>query len=89
MMSLVENLARRQHSPLDLMREIGALRERGYSMGQIAAKTDFSDEYISAICYLLDHGERPTAYGRGSRRDSGDASLWRSPEQPTWMCRPH
>ena len=46
-MSLVENLARRQHSPLDLMREIGALRDRGYSMTEIAAKTDFSDEYIS------------------------------------------
>jgi ParB family chromosome partitioning protein len=66
-MSLVENLARRQHSPLDLMRQIGALRERGYSMGQIAAKTDFSDEYISAICYLLDHGEDRllTAVDRG------------------------
>jgi len=56
-MSLVENLARRQHSPLELMREIGALRERGYSTNEIAAKTDFSGEYISAICYLLDHGE--------------------------------
>lgn len=48
-MSLVENLARRQHSPLDLMRQIGALRTRGYSIGQIAVKTDFSDEYISTI----------------------------------------
>src|SRR5436309_2860343 len=56
-MSLVENLARRHHSPLELMREIGALRKRGYTTGQIAAKTDFSDEYIHAICYLLDHGE--------------------------------
>lgn len=56
-MSLVENLARRQHSPLDLMRDIGALRERGYSIAQIAAKTAFSEEYVSAICYLLDHGE--------------------------------
>lgn len=56
-MSLVENLARRQHSPLELMREIGALRERGYSTNEIAAKTDFSGEYVSAICYLLDHGE--------------------------------
>lgn len=66
-MSLVENLARRQHSPLDLMRQIGALRERGYSMSEIAAKTDFSDEYISAICYLLDHGEDRllTAVDRG------------------------
>src|SRR5436853_485875 len=56
-MSLVENLARRQHSPLELMREIGALRERGYSHQEIATKTDFSEEYVLAICYLLDHGE--------------------------------
>jgi ParB family transcriptional regulator, chromosome partitioning protein len=56
-MSLVENLARRQHAPLELMRDIGALRDRGYSINEIAAKTDFSDEYVYAICYLLDHGE--------------------------------
>ena len=56
-MSLVENLARRHHSPLELMREIGALRKRGYSTTEIAVKTDFSDEYVNAICYLLDHGE--------------------------------
>jgi len=56
-MSLVENLARRHHSPLELMREIGALRKRGYSAPEIAAKTDFSEEYVNAICYLLDHGE--------------------------------
>ena len=56
-MSLVENLARRQHSPVELMREIGAMRSRGYSMTEIAKKTDFSDEYVSTICYLLDHGE--------------------------------
>jgi hypothetical protein len=64
-MSLVENLARRHHSPLELMRQIGTLRDgavedawkRGYSATEIAAKTDFSDEYVSAICFLLDHGE--------------------------------
>lgn len=56
-MSLVENLARRHHSPIELMGEIGALRQRGYSTSEIAAKTDFSEEYINAICYLLDHGE--------------------------------
>jgi len=56
-MSLVENLARRQHSPLELVREIGALKERGYSTQEIARKTDFSVEYIWAICFLLDHGE--------------------------------
>jgi len=39
------------------MREIGALRKRGYSTSEIATKTDFSDEYVNAICYLLEHGE--------------------------------
>lgn len=57
-MSLVENLARRQHSPLELMRRIGDLRKRGYTIAQIASKTDFSEEYIYAICYLLEHGEQ-------------------------------
>ncbi|RRN63482.1 plasmid partitioning protein RepB C-terminal domain-containing protein [Caulobacter sp. 602-1] len=56
-MSLVENLARRQHSPLELVREIGALKERGYSTAEIARKTDFSVEYIWCICFLLENGE--------------------------------
>lgn len=56
-MSLVENLARRQHTPLELVREIGALKGRGYSVQDIAAKIDFSAEYVWAICYLLEHGE--------------------------------
>jgi len=56
-MSLVENLARRQHTPLELVRSIGALRERGYSYQEIAAKVDFSAEYVYAICYLLENGE--------------------------------
>ena len=55
-MSLVENLARRQHSPLELMRGIADLRDRGYTIAQIAEKTDFSEEYIYAICFLLEHG---------------------------------
>jgi len=56
-MSLVENLARRQPTPLELVRAIGALRERGYSHAEIAAKVDFSAEYVGAICYLLENGE--------------------------------
>ena len=56
-MSLVENLARRQHTTLELVSEIGALKQRGYSIQEIAAKTDFSPEYIYAICYLLETGE--------------------------------
>jgi ParB family chromosome partitioning protein len=57
-MSLVENLARRNHSPLDLMRSIGELRKRGYTISEIASKTDFSEEYIHAICFLLENGEQ-------------------------------
>lgn len=56
-MSLVENLARRHHSPVELMREIGAMRQRGHSVTDIARKTAFSDEWVSSICLLLDHGE--------------------------------
>ena len=56
-MSLVENLARRQHSSIELVREIGLLKQRGYAVAAIAEKTDFSPEYIYAICYLLENGE--------------------------------
>jgi ParB family chromosome partitioning protein len=56
-MSLVENIARRQHTPLELMQEIGALKKRGYGYADIAEKTGFSQEYAYAICYLLEHGE--------------------------------
>lgn len=56
-MSLVENLARRQHSPMEIMGQIGALKERGYSLAEIAAKTDLSPEYVWSICHLLENGE--------------------------------
>jgi ParB family chromosome partitioning protein len=56
-MSLVENLARRNQSSLELMREVRDLRTRGYSITDIARKTDFSSEYVSAICGLFDKGE--------------------------------
>src|SRR5262245_29162624 len=35
-MSLVENLARRQHTPTELLQDIGGLRDRGYSVAEIA-----------------------------------------------------
>src|SRR4051794_407520 len=56
-MSLVENLARRNPRSLELMREIGALKDRGYNIAEIAAKIDFSPDYVGAICFLLEHGE--------------------------------
>ena len=56
-MSLVENLARRNLSPLELVREVGALRKRGYGVVEISKKIGFSDEYVSTICTLLENGE--------------------------------
>ena len=57
-MSLVENLARRQHTPLELIREIAALKERGYTATEIATKTDFSTDYIHDFLYLLERAEK-------------------------------
>ena len=56
-MSLVENCARRQHNPIDLMREIGTLRKRGYSDRQIGAKIGVTGEYVAMIAGLLEKGE--------------------------------
>lgn len=56
-MSLVENLARRNLSPLELIREVGALRQRGYSHAEIAQKIGFSPEYVWSINLLLENGE--------------------------------
>ena len=56
-MSLVENFARRQDKPIELMRTVGVLRDRSYSVAEIAKKVDMSSAYIHAICGLLERGE--------------------------------
>lgn len=56
-MSLVENLARRQHRPLELLQDIGELKKRGYSDTDIAKKIGVSREYVHAIIRLLEEGE--------------------------------
>ncbi len=56
-MSLIENLARRKHRPLELLHDIGELGKRGYSEKEIAAKTGLSYEYVHSIRHLLDEGE--------------------------------
>jgi ParB family chromosome partitioning protein len=56
-MSLVENLARRQHRPLELLHDIGALGKRGYSDKEIAVKTGLTYEYVHSIRHLLEEGE--------------------------------
>jgi ParB family chromosome partitioning protein len=56
-MSLVENMARRNQTPLELIREVGALRQRGYTHTEIAEKIGFSPEYVWTINFLLEKGE--------------------------------
>ncbi len=56
-LSLVENLARRQHPPLELLAEIEALRARGYAPARVAELTGLSPEYIYAISSLFAKGE--------------------------------
>ena len=56
--SLVENCARRQHSAIDLLQDIGGMRERGHSLSQIARKTGLTLEYVSGVARLLEKGEQ-------------------------------
>lgn len=56
-MSLVENLARRQHRALDLLRDIEGLKQRGYRDTEIAQKTGLSPEYVRGVIQLLEKGE--------------------------------
>jgi len=56
-MSLVENIARRQHRPIDLMAEIGNLAKRGYGDAEIAEKIGYSRSWVNDVVMLLERGE--------------------------------
>jgi len=56
-MSLVENLARRQHRAIDLLHDIEGLKGRGYNDTTIARKTGLTIEYVKAVLRLLKNGE--------------------------------
>lgn len=56
-MSLVENIARRQHRPIDIMHEIGSLHKRGYSDADIAQKIGVTASWVNMIVILLNKGE--------------------------------
>lgn len=56
-MSLVENIARRPHRPIDLMAEIGNLAKRGYADVEIAKKTGCSRSWVGQVVMLLERGE--------------------------------
>jgi len=56
-MGLVENLARRQHRPIDIMADIGALQDRGYTDAQIALKIGVTASWVNMVANLLKKGE--------------------------------
>jgi ParB family chromosome partitioning protein len=57
LMSLAENIARRQRSAAEMILEIGKLKERGYSYAEIAKKVDLDDSYVAGIVKLVKKGE--------------------------------
>src|SRR5689334_21802916 len=56
-MSLVENIARRQHRPLEIMQQVGSLHDRGYTDGDIAEKIGCSPSWVNLVVALLSRGE--------------------------------
>lgn len=57
LMSLAENLARRKRTASELMGNIAALKDKGYTPTQIAKKTDLDVSYVKGILRLLSKGE--------------------------------
>jgi ParB family transcriptional regulator, chromosome partitioning protein len=56
-MSLVENLARRQHRAIDLLHDIQGLKQRGYSDTAIARKTGLNITYVRGVNRLIEKSE--------------------------------
>ena len=56
-MSLVENIARRNSNALELLQSIKYLKKQGYDDGAIAEKTNLGRDYIRGIVRLLEQGE--------------------------------
>lgn len=54
---VIENIARRQQRPLELLQDIAILRDRGYSDHDIAEKTGLSWSYVHEIGALIANGE--------------------------------
>lgn len=57
-MSLAENIARRQCRPLELLSGIEQLKEKGYSAKAIATKTGLTQTYVQGILTMLQQGEQ-------------------------------
>ena len=57
LMSLIENIARRQPSNRGIFLEVKVLRDRGYTPQVIAQKLGLDRGFISGIVNLIEHGE--------------------------------
>jgi ParB family chromosome partitioning protein len=55
--SLVENLARRKHSAIDLFQDIAAMKRRGHREREIATKTGLTYTYVCDVVRLIEKGE--------------------------------
>ncbi|EOR08818.1 ParB/RepB/Spo0J family partition protein [Acinetobacter beijerinckii] len=67
-MSLVENIARKQHRALDLLGSIERLSDLGYDKYAIAQKTGLTPDYIKGIITLLKSGEERLLYAVEQKR---------------------
>lgn len=56
-MSLAENIARRQCRTLELLAGVQRLRDQGYDKKSIAEKTGLSSDYVNCILQLIEQGE--------------------------------
>ncbi len=57
LMSLAENLARRNQSAAELLRDIRRMKDQKQTLSEIARKVDFDVGYVRGILQLLDRGE--------------------------------
>ncbi len=56
--SLVENFARRQLRGVDLLHDIGGMRQRGHSDAEITRMTGLSPDYVKGVIHLIEKGEQ-------------------------------
>jgi ParB family chromosome partitioning protein len=57
LMSLVENIARSKPRTMDMVRQLAALRDKGYSLNEIGEKVGLAPNHVGEYLLLLDQGE--------------------------------
>lgn len=81
LMSLVENIARRRYTLIELLREITSLKSRGYGVPEIAKKIDVGKSYVAGI--------RPggdfSSFSRSISATRTRARLTAAPRQLSWI----